>query len=473
MADLQNEVVEKLIQLGQKRLLSHLQSADEASAARLIAQLTAVDLEAIINKCQEADADLTTAEPDDDRIARAQAPAAVVNQPANDSDRQAWSAASTVGAAALSQGRVAVITVAGGQGSRLGFDHPKGMFPIGPVTSRTLFQIFAEQIQARRNRHSADILWLIMTSEATHSETVSFFESNSYLGLDPASVHFFQQGSLPAIEAATGELLLSAADSLCLSPDGHGGLVTALKESGLVGLLQQRGVEHLFYHQVDNPTVIMCDPALLGFHIQLESQLTTNVVRKVSPTERMGVLVDLDGKTQIIEYSELTPEQSASEDASGQWIFWAGNTAIHVFSCEFLEQLAEDGCRLPLHVARKNVAHLGRDGQMVKPDDPSNPNAFKLERFIFDALPLAEKTLIVEGNRDREFNPVKNREGADSPDTARAALNRIAREWLTSAGVDVPDDKAIEISPLTALDANDLIDGISQHSLGQLAIRFD
>ncbi|MCA9037033.1 MAG: UDPGP type 1 family protein [Planctomycetaceae bacterium] len=471
MADVQFEVAEKLNHFGQSGLLKHLQAIDPASAERLLNQINKVDLRMIQEIWQSASAEEAVSESASDRISRAQAPATVVRQPEAEADQQAWTDADSLGAAALAEGRVAVITVAGGQGSRLGFDHPKGMFPIGPVTNRTLFQIFGEQIQARCKRHHADILWLIMTSDATHDETVSFFEENDFFGLESKSVHFFQQGSLPAIDAKTGELLLSSVDSLCLSPDGHGGLVNALKNSGLLDLLKQRGVEHLFYHQVDNPTVIMCDPALLGFHIEQKSQLTTNVVRKVSPTERMGVLADVDGRTQIIEYSELSPEQAASEDENGQWIFWAGNTAIHVFSREFLEQLAEDGCRLPLHVARKNVAFLRADGTMVKPDDPANPNAVKLERFIFDALPMAEKTLIVEGNRDREFNPVKNREGADSPATSRAALNRIAREWLAAAGIEVSEEKSIEISPLTALDAAELSERETRDLMDEIVIQ--
>ena len=170
----------------------------------------------------------------------------------------------------------------------------------------------------------------------------------------------------------------------------------------------------------------------------------------------MGVLVDVDGHIEIIEYSELTPEQAASCDEDGQWIFWAGNTAIHVFDRTFLQRLTEDGRGLPLHVARKNVAYVDDKGQLVQPADAAHPNAFKLERFIFDALPLAERTLIVEGNREREFNPVKNASGADSAETSRAALNRIAREWLTSAGRTISEEQPVEISPLQALDAEEL-----------------
>jgi UDP-N-acetylglucosamine/UDP-N-acetylgalactosamine diphosphorylase len=390
------------------------------------------------------------------RIESARKPGKVVQQPQSAVDFENWKDAAAAGELELQHGRVAVITVAGGQGSRLGFEHPKGIFPIGPNSERTLFQIFAEQILARRRRHNAAIPWLIMTSDATHAETLAFLEHHKFFHLGKETVHLFQQGSLPALDAATGQILMTSGSELALSPDGHGGLVTALANAGLLKMLASHDIRHLFYHQVDNPTAIICDPALVGFHAKQRSQVTTNVVRKVSPTERMGVLADVNGRTEIVEYSELTPEQAARCDASGDWIFWAGNTAIHIFDREFVELLAGDGGQLPLHVARKNVAHINDEGVTVKPNDPAKPNAIKLERFIFDALPIAERTLIVEGNRPREFNPVKNRDGADSPETSRAALSRIGREWLTAAGQAVAEDSSVEISPLIALDAEEL-----------------
>ena len=426
---------------------------DQAERLQLVAELESVDLKQIQEIWQSSQTKSTDGLSTAERIQKAAAPKTVIRQAKSPEDVASWQAAAALGESELRAGKVAVVTVAGGQGTRLGFDHPKGMFPIGPISDRTLFQIFAEQIQARRQRYGASLLWLIMTSDATHAETVDFFESKQYFGLSTDSVAFFMQGSLPALDAATGEILLSGPGSLALSPDGHGGLIMALRNSGLLDRMTQEGVEHVFYHQVDNPTVIIADPALIGFHRQQKSMLTTNVVCKTSPTERMGVLVDVDGHTEIIEYSELTPEQAASNDASGQWIFWAGNTAIHVFDRKFLQRLAEDGCRLPLHIARKNVPYLDASGQFMQPSDASKPNAIKLERFIFDALPLAERTLIVEGNRDREFNPVKNKSGADSAETARAALNRIATEWLKESGHSLPEGHAIEISPLQALDA--------------------
>ncbi len=457
MAGVPANVQEVLGRFGQTHLLRWWDQLDSAGQQDLLNQIDQIDFDQVIRVWNQHHTQKTVDSASSaGRIDKAAAPVSVVRQPESEEDHIRREAAGKTGERLLSEGKVAVITVAGGQGSRLGFEHPKGMFPVGPVSERSLFQIFAEQILARQRRHGASILWMIMTSSATHAETVSFFEQHRFFGLDPRNVVFFQQGSMPAVDAASGKILMDGPCTISLSPDGHGGLISALQKAGLLKRMEAADIEHVFYHQVDNPTVILCDPVLLGFHHQARSSLTTNVVRKSSPTERMGVLVDIDGQVEIIEYSELTSEQAAKEDANGQWIFWAGNTAIHVFARSFLEELSTDGCRLELHVARKNVPYINEEGQLIQPSDSANPNGIKLERFIFDALPMASVTLIVEGNRSREFNPVKNRDGADSPATSRAALSAICRSWLASTGVHVAEGTAVEVSPLTALDAEEL-----------------
>ena len=284
-----SELVNHLTKHGQEHLLQWWDELTDPQQASLVAQIESVDFAELKTLWQRSRQSAAPAAGEKlDRASAATAPAAVVLQPTSAEDEQHRQEAAALGEQLLGDGKIAVITVAGGQGSRLGFDHPKGMYPVGPVTGRTLFQIFAEQLLARKQRHAGEIPWLIMTSSATHSETVNFFQQNNYFGLAAESVHFIQQGSMPAVDAATGRLLMSDRDSLCLSPDGHGGLVTALSQSGLLAKMAARGIEHFFYHQVDNPTVVLCDPPLLGVHAQQGSQLTTNVVRKISPSEPMG-----------------------------------------------------------------------------------------------------------------------------------------------------------------------------------------
>lgn len=228
-------------------------------------------------------------------------------------------------------------------------------------------------------------------------------------------------------------------------------MLHALHASGLLGQMAERGIEHFFYHQVDNPTAIVCEPAFLGFHLQHGADVTTKVVPKTSAAEKMGVVASVDGRCEIIEYSELSETQKSATLPDGSLQLWAGNTAIHVFRVDFLRALIDEGIELPFHVAHKPVPYIDETGQRIEPG-PKENTAHKFEQFIFDVLPHAETALVVEGNRPREFNPVKNREGDDSPETCRAAMLRIHREWLTAAGANVAPDARVEIGPAFAID---------------------
>lgn len=445
------DVVAQLEAHGQQHLLQWWDELDPAQRESLVSDIRSIDFDQLARLVAAGDEDSESG----DRVDRAALPGNLVPVE-NETNAGQWQSARESGNQVLAEGRAGVILVAGGQGTRLGFPHPKGMFPIGPVSGHTLFQILAEQVIARSRRMGVSIPYYVMTSDATHDETVRFFSENSYLGLNEKDVRFFRQGNMPAVAAENGRVLLAEKHAVAFSPDGHGGMLEALARSGLLDQMESDGIDLLYYHQVDNPTAVVLDPAFIGFHQQYKSELSTKVVRKKSPTEKMGVIVDVDGHLEIIEYSELTPEQAAREDENGDWIFWAGNTAIHIFDRAFLQRIAATETGLPFHRARKNVPFVDAAGTLQQPDDPKRPNAIKFERFIFDALPLAQNALVVEADRAREFNPVKNREGNDSPETSRAAIAAIGRAWLRQAGQRVADDAVVEITPLRALSANDV-----------------
>lgn len=450
--DLCENLAQTLTNHDQLHLVQFWEELAAEQQLQLQQQIQTIDFELLKKLIAKRDA-CEVGESGKERAKAATSPEQLVRLPDNEKSRQERRAASQAGQALLRAGKVGAILVAGGQGSRLGFDDPKGMFPIGPVSQRTLFQILCEQILARSIQAGQTIPYFIMTSEATHAPTVTFFQENDYFGLDENDVYFFQQDSLPAIEDNSHRILLAAKDRVSTSPDGHGGVLRALQKQGLIDVMRERGIEHLFYHQVDNPTAIVCDPEFLGLHLNYNSDLTTKAVEKVSSEEKMGVLVTIHGKTEIIEYSDLPGEESQRRDSSGKYVFWAGNTAIHVFRLAFLESLLNDDLALPFHVAHKKIPRIDSNGNLINPDAP---NGNKFEQFIFDALQHARVALVVEGDREREFNPVKNAEGCDSPATSRAALERIGREWVEQAGGEVEEGVKIEISPLLALQAEDL-----------------
>jgi len=368
------------------------------------------------------------------------------------------SAAQRRGEKMIAKGKVAALVVAGGQGSRLGFDGPKGMFAISPVRNRSLFALFAESILATRRRFGGTVPWYIMTSEANDAATRDYFAANGHFGLNPLNVVFFNQGAMPAV-GADGRILLDQKHRIAMAPDGHGGTLRALAATGALRDMAARGVEAVSYFQVDNPLARPADPLFLGLHDLTGSEASSLAVSKADDLERVGNFASVNGRTCVIEYSDLPEEIARARNPDGSRVLDAGSIAIHVFSRPFLEALTADihAIGLPWHRAVKKVPYVDLDtGQRVEPDVP---NAVKFEMFIFDALPLARNALVLTADRDEVFSPVKNATGVDSAETARRDMVRRAAKWLRACGVDVPTrddgepDALLEISPLFALDA--------------------
>jgi UDP-N-acetylglucosamine/UDP-N-acetylgalactosamine diphosphorylase len=356
------------------------------------------------------------------------------------------------GEEALAAGQIGVLLTAGGQGSRLGFDHPKGLYPIGPLSGASLLQIHLEKVQAVARRYGVAVPVYLMTSPATHDEQAVYLAQHDRFGLAADDLVLFCQGTMPVIDAATGKLLLAAKDALFLSPDGHGGTVTALARSGAIEDLRRRGIQHLFYLQVDNPLVPIGDAEFIGYHLLAQSELTSMAVAKHSPRDRLGNFVTIDGRLQVIEYSDFPDEVAERRDGDGSLVFWAGSIAVHVFSVVFLERALALAGALPFHIARKKVPYLDDSGRLV---EPREPNALKFERFVFDLLPHARNAIVVECPEADVFAPLKNAPGADR-DTAGYVQRLMMdqhRRWLRAAGTQIADDVPVEISPLWGLDA--------------------
>jgi UDP-N-acetylglucosamine/UDP-N-acetylgalactosamine diphosphorylase len=354
-------------------------------------------------------------------------PAEVLDRSRTDRQR-----AARAGEDAIRAGKVGVILVAGGQGTRLGYEGPKGCFVLGPVSGASLFEIHARKVLALEQAFEAPVPFYIMTSAANDGATRDFFTEHDRFGLSAERVLFFMQGMWPALWP-DGRIVMDGPAHIFMSPDGHGGLLRALREAGMLEDMGRRGVETLFYLQVDNPLVEIAEPGFIGLHRLEEAEMSVKVCEKRDPEEGLGVVVERDGRHAVVEYTELTPEQKHARGPDGRLLFRYGSVAVHVFALDFL--IRQSAVPLPLHVAHKKVPYVGDDGVTVTPREP---NAYKFEKFIFDVLPNARRVLTVPFAREDEFSPVKNGSGQDSPETARRDMVNKAARWLEHAGVEVP-----------------------------------
>ncbi len=379
-------------------------------------------------------------------------------QPENHEQRAKYAQARELGKKLISKGKVAVFVVAGGQGTRLGFDGPKGNFHISPVKNKTLFKLFAETIAANSKKYQTQCPWYIMTSPANHAQTEDIFQENAYYGLSKSDVFIFQQGTLPNFDF-DGKILLADKSHIAFSPDGHGGSIKALHQSGAIKDMKNRGIEFISYWQIDNQLVNILDPLFVGLHALDQAEMSSKAVLKTEPKEKVGCFCLVDGKVTVIEYSDLPGELAEKRNPDGSLAFELGNIAIHLINVNFVEKLNAEAFSLPMHRAIKKIPCLDPQKGFIQ---PQKPNGIKLETFIFDSLPLASKSVILQTLRSEEFAPAKNAAGLDSAETARQMMVERAAGWLEYAGITVPrkadgsPDCIIEIASAFALDKDDI-----------------
>lgn len=370
-----------------------------------------------------------------------------------------YAEARALGESLIRAGKMAGFVVAGGQGTRLGFDGPKGNFPISPIKKKTLFQLFAESLLSAGKVYGTTIPWYIMTSPLNYAATVASFEAADYFGLAKEDVFIFQQGTLPNFDFE-GRILMADKGLLASSPDGHGGSLKALYKSGAVADMRRRGVDILSYWQVDNPLIQTIDPLFVGLHVMDKAEMSSKALVKAEPLEKVGNFCLVDGKVTVIEYSDLPDEQALRRNDDGSLMFELGSIGIHLINVAFIEALNQgDDFALPFHRAVKKIPTIDAAGRPVVPDAP---NGIKLETFVFDALPMAEQSVILQTVRAEEFAPVKNATGTDSAEVTGRMMIERAAGWLEQAGVAVPRkadgsvDCVLEIAAGFALCAEDV-----------------
>ncbi len=457
--DMPATLVEQLTVAGQAGLLTAWERLDAAARTTLLSQLQAVDwplvatMRARVLAAHETGSTSEAAGVAPPRLDQATTPPCFRLR--DDGNPIPPAVAAARGTAALAAGRVGAILVAGGQGSRLGFDGPKGLYAIGPVSQASLFEILCGKLVAVSQRHGAAVPLAIMTSSTTDAATREFLSRHDRFGLPEDRVLFFKQHDLPAIDDTTGELLRDAPGHLAMAPDGHGGMLGSLAEAGGLDWFARQGVDHIVSFQVDNPLAMPLDAEFLGYHLLTDSEFTPQVVPKTDPAERVGVVVATDGVTRIVEYSDLPAAMAAARMPDGRLRFHAGSIAVHAFTRAFLERTAAQADALPLHMAHKAVPCIDATGE---PITPTAPNAYKFERFLFDLMPLARTVTLVEVDPAEGFAPLKNAAGAaaDTAEHVQAAMVAQARRLLGRAGVTVADDVAVELAANRIVDADDI-----------------
>jgi UDP-N-acetylglucosamine/UDP-N-acetylgalactosamine diphosphorylase len=433
---------------GQGHVLRHLSELSPSEKEALLQELNAIKVEQLGNLLESALAEQHSL---DEKITP------FSKDVGRTSDKEEMEVAYNIGIEAIHRGEVAALVLAGGQGTRLGFSGPKGMYDIGLPSGRTLFHLISERLRRLRERggkseeEMPSLPFYIMTSPINHEVTTDYFEKNLFFGLPKADVCFFEQGMLPCL-TSEGKIIMETASKVSMAPDGNGGIYPSLHNSGMLADMAKRGIKYLHVFSIDNALTKPADPVFIGYCISKEADCGNKVVWKASAHEKVGVIAEKAGKSCVVEYSDITKEMAERTDENGRLCFGAGNICNHFYTLDFLQNSVLPNLGNMYHVAEKKIPFYDEESkQTIKPE--AN-NGIKLESFIFDVFPLSERMAVLDALREEEFAPVKNAPGSqsDSPDTARAYLSEMAKKWVAKSGGFLKGDieSICEVGPLSS-----------------------
>ena len=396
------EIKWKLKKYGQEHLLRFYDEFDEKNKEKLLNQIANIDFElmnSLYNSTKKSN------NQDDAKI-----------EPIEYMDKfklnELYKEYEEIGKKAIKEGKLAAVTMAGGQGTRLGHNGPKGTFDIGLDSHKSLFELLCDTLKDASKKYDVQIPWFIMTSKENNEQTIEFFKKNKYFGYEK-NIYFFVQGQLPMLDTE-GKILLGEDGFVKLASDGHGGVYESLVKSGMVNKMKELGVDWIFIGGIDNCLVKMVDPVLMGMAISKNVQAAVKSVVKANPHEKVGVFCKKNGKPGVVEYSEISEEMAEATDKNGELLYGESHILCNLFSLNSVERMGSNP--LPYHVAFKKATYIDKDGNKIVPD---GPNAYKFEAFLFDAFGELDNMAVLRVKREEEFAPVKNATGVDSPETAK------------------------------------------------------
>ena len=400
------EVKDVLKKYGQEHLLNHYDDLDDKKKEILLKQINHIDFE-LVNKLYDSTKEqkINT----NDKIT-----------PINYLDKyklnDQYKYYESIGKKAIKEGKLAAVTMAGGQGTRLGHSGPKGTYDIGLDSHKSLFELLSDNLKEEGKKYDVIIPWFIMTSRENNKDTVDFFEKHRYFGYKKdKNIFFFEQGELPMMDTE-GKILIGEDGLIKLAADGHGGIYESLVKNKMTKKMRELGIEWVFIGGVDNCLVKMVDPVLMGIAIDKKVTVACKSVVKANPHEKVGVFCKRNGRPNVIEYSEITDEMAEATDENGELLYGESHILCNLFSIDAIERMGAEP--LPYHVAFKKAKYIDKDGNLVVPD---SPNAYKFEAFLFDAFGEVDDMAVLRVKREEEFAPVKNSDekGVDCPSTAR------------------------------------------------------
>lgn len=409
-----NEALKKLKTYGQEQVLDRYNFLDDNKKQKLIKQIKNIDFDQIQELFIKKDKKI------DDKTCK------ITNIEYVDKSKlskEEYERYNEIGTKIIQEGKYAVVTMAGGQGTRLGYVAPKGTFKIGGGIDKSLFEALSDTIKEAREKYNTSIPWYIMTSRENNNATEKFFEKNDFFNLPYEDVKFFKQGELPMLDT-NGKLMLDETGIIKLAADGHGGVFEALSKNGYIEDMKKRNIEWIFISGVDNVLAGLVDPIAVGLSVVNNTLATGKSVVKRNPSEKVGVFCKKNGRPYVIEYTEITDDMANAKDKNGELLYGESHILTNLFNIKALEDISKN--KLPYHSAFKKAKYMDKNGEIIKPE---KPNAYKFEAFIFDAFESLDDMSILRVKREDEFAPLKNAEGEDSPDTARQLyINYINRK---------------------------------------------
>ena len=397
-------IMKTLRKYSQEHLLNGFDRLDESKQKQLLDQIESTDFELINSLYNNTKEDV--------KISESQiTPIEYLDK---DKLNGYYKSFQETGEKAIREGKLAAVTMAGGQGTRLGHSGPKGTFDIGLESHKSLFELLSDSLKEQGKKYDVIIPWFVMTSKENNTETIEFFAKHRYFGREKdKNIFFFEQGELPMVDTE-GKILIGEDGLIKEAADGHGGIYEALVKNGMTKKMRELGVEWIFIGGVDNCLVKMVDPILMGIAIQKHVTAAGKSVVKANPQEKVGVFCKRNGKPSVVEYTEIPEDMAKATDERGELIYGESHILCNLFNIDAVERMGSKP--LPYHIAFKKATYIDKNGNKVVPD---GPNAYKFEAFLFDAFGELDDMAILRVKREEEFAPVKNASGVDSPETAR------------------------------------------------------